>query len=274
MKKGIISAAVLGSFLFGQYIKDLEYKNLAKIPENAAQIIIKHIKHKEPSIDDIISEEVRRHNRQYGAYPVSKKLIKDVIRAESNYEVCATSPKGAKGLMQLMPGTSEELGVKDIYDPRENIKGGIQYLGKQLKRFNGNLELALAAYNAGPERVLEADNKVPNIPETKDYVKKILGSSPWRMAGVGSNDGKIVETKPETMEEGVAMAANNYAEKRNSVGKEYVSYKVKKGENGFRILLKHGVWNEQNYDKFAKLNPNINIDKIKTGMVLRIPRKG
>jgi len=116
--------------------------------------------------DDIIT----RASRQFG---VKSSLIKAVIKAESDFDHQAVSHKGAQGLMQLMPDTANEINVKDPFDPEENIFGGTWYLSQLLKRFNNDNKLALAAYNAGPERV-EANQGVPPIPETKAFVKRVL----------------------------------------------------------------------------------------------------
>ena len=116
--------------------------------------------------DDIIT----RASRQFGVKP---SLIKAVIKAESDFDHKAVSHKGAQGLMQLMPDTANEINVKDPFDPEENIFGGTWYLSQLLKRFNNDNKLALAAYNAGPERV-EANQGVPPIPETKIFVKRVL----------------------------------------------------------------------------------------------------
>ena len=106
-------------------------------------------------------------------FGVEPSLIKAVIRAESDFDYQAVSHKGAKGLMQLMPETAEAMSVKDPFDPEANILGGTRYLSELLKRFKDDMKLAIAAYNAGPEKV-ENTKGVPAIRDTQDYVKKVL----------------------------------------------------------------------------------------------------
>jgi soluble lytic murein transglycosylase-like protein len=106
-------------------------------------------------------------------YDLSPALIEAVVWQESRWQAAARSPVGARGLAQLMPGTAQQLGV-NADDPMANLEGGARYLREQLDRFDGDLEKALAAYNAGPSRVAQADG-VPNIRETQQYVASVIG---------------------------------------------------------------------------------------------------
>jgi len=101
------------------------------------------------------------------------RLVSAVIRVESCYDRKAVSRSGARGLMQLMPATAMGLGVNDSFDPHQNIDGGVRYLAQMFQRFNNDVRLSLAAYNAGPETV-EAFQDVPPYPDTVSYVKRIL----------------------------------------------------------------------------------------------------
>ncbi len=102
----------------------------------------------------------------------SAKLVHSIIQAESNGDAKAVSPKGAMGLMQLMPETAREYQVSDPFDPEANINGGVRYLKDLLNEFSGNLSLALAAYNAGPAAVRKYQG-IPPYPETEAFVKKV-----------------------------------------------------------------------------------------------------
>ena len=106
-------------------------------------------------------------------YRLDPDLIRAVIKVESDFDPHAVSKKGAMGLMQLMPGTAEEMDVSAPFEPQANIQGGSRYLRKLINLFDGDLRLVLAAYNAGPNRVL-AKNRVPRIAETQKYVKRVL----------------------------------------------------------------------------------------------------
>ncbi|MGH8529880.1 MAG: lytic transglycosylase domain-containing protein [Nevskiales bacterium] len=106
-------------------------------------------------------------------YDVDAALVKAVMRVESCFDLKARSKVGARGLMQLMPATAAELGVSDSFNADQNIRGGVQYLSMMLKRFNSNLKLALAAYNAGPGAV-ERHRGIPPFRETQAYVKRVM----------------------------------------------------------------------------------------------------
>src|SRR5208337_3416183 len=116
--------------------------------------------------DNLIS----RHARTHGIDP---RLVKAVMIAESRGNPNAVSRKGARGLMQIMPGTARSLHLKHPFDPSENIEAGAIYLNRLHKRFTGNMELILAAYNAGPGRVTHSNMTVPPINETVHYIEKV-----------------------------------------------------------------------------------------------------
>ncbi|GAB5045914.1 lytic transglycosylase domain-containing protein [Thermodesulfovibrio sp. TK110] len=142
-----------------------------------------------------------------GFYGIDPKLIKEMIREESGWNPNAVSPKGAMGVMQLMPGTAILMGVKNPFDPVQNIDGGIRYMKYLLEKFNGNFQLALAAYNAGPGLV-ETLGRIPNISETQNYVRKISlrysgSASQYKIKrpikAVILSDGTVIYTNREDM---------------------------------------------------------------------------
>lgn len=119
-----------------------------------------------PELDKLITEAGQKHG-------VDPLLIMEVMRQESGFRQYAVSPAGAKGLMQFIDGTARRYGITDPFDPQQSIDGGARYLRDLLEMFNGNVELALAGYNAGENRVKRNGNQVPNIRETQAYVKNI-----------------------------------------------------------------------------------------------------
>ncbi len=118
------------------------------------------------SYDDLIVEHSRRNN-------VRPSLVRAVIQVESAFNPSALSDKGAMGLMQLMPATAREFGVRNAFNPSENVRGGVAYLRQLLDRYDNNEQLALAAYNAGPGAVDKYGQTIPPYRETKDYVVKV-----------------------------------------------------------------------------------------------------
>jgi hypothetical protein len=115
-------------------------------------------------------------------YSVPPDLVHSIIQAESNYDSRAVSPKGAAGLMQLMPETASQYGVKDRIDPSDNIMGGVRYLKDLCKLFNNNTKMVLAAYNAGQE-ALKKYNGIPPYRETIEYIRRVMESYPRTYIG-------------------------------------------------------------------------------------------
>jgi soluble lytic murein transglycosylase-like protein len=117
----------------------------------------------------------REHIRAAAAkYNLPEALLLAVMAVESNFDHQAVSEKGAMGLMQLMPATAKDMYVSDAWDPPQNIEGGARYLRILANQYEGDLVKTLAAYNAGPEAVRRAGGAVPNIPETREYVRKVV----------------------------------------------------------------------------------------------------
>jgi soluble lytic murein transglycosylase-like protein len=149
-------------------------------------------------------------------YAVPERLIRAVIRAESGFDARAVSPRGALGLMQLMPETAAILGVRDPFNPRDNIHAGARHLRAMMERFRSDLPMALAAYNAG-ERPVASYRGVPPYPETREYVARVLryyGAPPaWELEGSGiqqlvQRDGTVVYTNVAPRRDSAAVVQN------------------------------------------------------------------
>jgi soluble lytic murein transglycosylase-like protein len=138
--------------------------------------------------DGLITEHARLND-------VRPDLVRAVVQVESAYNPYARSPKGAVGLMQLMPATAQKFGVKNAFNPEENVRAGVAYLRQLLNRYENNEELALAAYNAGPKAVDKYGESVPPFAETRNYVRRIGGMTARPIAPRDTNRiYKVTET--------------------------------------------------------------------------------
>jgi hypothetical protein len=160
--------------LLGQEVQVFIYNNKARVwPRGVGRTLYWPPRNSwtgrhDPRLDALI-------NKYASVYGVDPALVRAVMRNESGFNAAAVSPKGAQGLMQLMPGTASLMGVRDPFDPEQNIAGGVGYLRRCLDRFGHNVPLAVAAYNAGPEAVARYCS-IPPYQETQVFVKNVLGS--------------------------------------------------------------------------------------------------
>jgi len=159
------------------YIDANGITHFTNVPDGAADKFKRHkpeeyrLVHDGGPEDSPYAKEVSAAASAFGLEPA---LLHAVITVESNHNPTAVSPKGAQGLMQLMPGTSQRFGVADPWHPEQNIRGGAQYLAELLTLFDQDLTLALAAYNAGEKTVMRYGRKVPPYPETRSYVTRVM----------------------------------------------------------------------------------------------------
>ncbi len=159
------------------FAKEDRDKMLEKMSQSQIEEVQKFSKELYEKIDNEIAEQERYSsfiNAAAKRYNLTPELIQAIIKIESSFNPFAISERGAMGLMQLMPETAKEMNVEYPFEAEENIMGGSRYLRKLHDLFAGDLQLVLAAYNAGPNRILENNHRIPRIPETEEYVKKVL----------------------------------------------------------------------------------------------------
>jgi soluble lytic murein transglycosylase-like protein len=164
---GRVAAAIALAPLATQSVldlSDLEVARAAHSPVAAPWI----------SLDVRIKRYARSVDAASRAHGVDPALVHAMIFAESTYDPDAVSPVGAVGLMQLMPETARRYGVQDPFDPHQNIRGGVRYLKDLLVQFDGDVELAVAAYNSGPGAVVRAGHRIPDHPETVAFVPRVM----------------------------------------------------------------------------------------------------
>ena len=167
--------SALGQTVYS-YVDENGVPNFTNIPPPGT---VRDLKLRQPVT---VSEPVRAQNRKSGydaiirryagEFRLDPSLVRSMIETESAFDSRAISPKGARGLMQLMPATALRVGVQNSFDPEQNIRGGMQHMRGLLDRFNNDLQLSLAAYNAG-ENLVQRIGRIPHIRETHDYVRKI-----------------------------------------------------------------------------------------------------
>ena len=169
------------------YVTNVEPRQAVVAVGPAASSTERNVPRPQALYGDLIRAAAARHG-------LAPELVESVVRAESNFNARAVSPKGARGLMQLMPTTAAQLGVRDVFDVRQNIEGGVRHLRYLVDRYKGNLTLALAAYNAGVDAVARHGG-VPPYTETQAYVARVLRLLQRTGPSVGAETAETLEPK-------------------------------------------------------------------------------
>jgi Transglycosylase SLT domain len=179
------------------------YVNAAAAPPETGSM---RVDSREPSPDPSVHKLI---NQTAQSLEVDPKLVEAVVQVESGYNPRARSPKGAQGLMQLMPATAARFGVANPFDTAENIRGGVTYLGQLLKQFNGDVKLSLAAYNAGEGAVLR-ERGIPRFQETQGYVRRVTALYPSSPARQNT---PLIQRQPASLNRlvNLALSADNAA---------------------------------------------------------------
>ena len=165
MSNNLTNEATGGAGSFSDILETVISQNSIQNPAASSNVLSNAVS------DTVNLDEI--FQKASDTYNVPINLLKAVAKAESNFNPTAESHAGAKGIMQLMPGTANSLGVTDSFDPEQNIMGGAKYLSQQLIRYDEDVELALAAYNAGPGNVAKYHG-VPPFEETQNYISKVM----------------------------------------------------------------------------------------------------
>jgi soluble lytic murein transglycosylase-like protein len=166
---------------------DVPAEQVAAIEPEEIFTPVPHVEVAQEPFGDLIRAAAKR-------YSVDADLITSVIAAESNFDPKAISRRDARGLMQLLPATATRLGVKNIFDPQENIDAGAHYLSDLLLLYKNDLALTLAAYNAGPESVQHYGQRVPPFAETISYVQRVKQTYSQRKSGIATEKAKLLDT--------------------------------------------------------------------------------